>query len=412
MAHRGRLRIGFISCRDVDDASALSGMPAAAWAALDRQGFDLVHLDTRLPGAGPRRRRESLVRAARLVVPRARRSGLRRRVEGWLDRVPTPFEYRRLVAAAVAQSRRAQALAERAQVDVLFGVCVSIELCALETRLPIVYASDATAKLIQATYPEFARRPRAYRLACDEIERRSLQRVTGGIFASERARRSAIDDYGVAPGRTYVVPLGAHVVPAESDLPLRPEPPRPDAVELVCVAADPVRKRLDFCIDVVDELARRGLQARLNHIGPPTRRALRSGRVHRAGVLRLSDATDRRTHAALLRRSHLLLLPSLGEMFGIAPCEAAHFGRPSLVSDAGGLPNAVLHDRTGIVLPSDARPAHYADEIVKLCRDPARYRRLSASALHRARTELNWDAWGRTVASIVEGTVRREVSHG
>jgi glycosyltransferase involved in cell wall biosynthesis len=202
--------------------------------------------------------------------------------------------------------------------------------------------------------------------------------------------------------------MGAHVVPEQSDRPLRPDPPSPNEVELVCVAADPVRKRLDFCIDVAEELASRGLRVRLNQVGPPTTRARRSSVVHRAGVLRLSDPEDRRRHAELLRRSHLLLLPSAGEMFGIAPCEAAHFGRPSLVSDAGGLPTAVLHEQTGIVLPLAAPATRYADEIEKLCRDPARYRRLSEAALLRARTELNWDAWGRRVGSIVEEVMRHK----
>lgn len=405
------MRVGFISSEKVDDASAFSGMPAAAWAALGRQGFDLVHLDPGSLGPGRNRLRDRLFPLARNLVPAAHRRRARRRLEALLDRIPRPFQYRRLIAAAVARSRRIQVLAERADVDVLFGLCVSVELCALDTSLPIVYTTDATPRLIRATYPEYAHQTRAFWRACEEIESRSLQRVSFGVFPSERTRRSAVDDYGLPLERSFLVPLGAHVVPAESDAKLDPDPPGPDSVELVCVMADPVRKRLDFCIDVAEELVRRGISVRLNQIGPPTSRALRSGVVHCAGALRLSDPVDRRTHVALLRRSHLLLLPSLGEMFGIAPCEAAHFGRPSLVSDAGGLPNAVLHEKTGIVLPVDAPPARYADEIAKLCHDPERYRRLSESALYRARTELNWDAWGSAVASILEAALRRESDH-
>ncbi len=405
------MRVGFISSEKVDDASAFSGMPAAAWAALDRQGFDLVHLDSGSLGGELNRFRDRLYPLARRLIPAAKRWRARRRVEAVLDHIPRPFEYQRLIASAVARSQRIQMLAERADVDVLFGLCVSVELCALDTALPIVYATDATPRLIRATYPEHAHHTRAFWRACEEIESRSLRRISFGIFPSERTRRSAVDDYGLSLERSCLLPLGAHVVPAESDAPLRPDPPGPDAIELVCVMADPVRKRLDFCIDVAEELVRRGISVRLNQVGPPTSRALRSSVVHCAGALRLSDPADRRTHVELLRRSHLLLLPSLGEMFGIAPCEAAHFGRPSLVSDAGGLPNAVLHERTGLVLPVDVPPARYADEIAKLCHDPERYRRLSESALHRARTELNWDAWGSAIASILESTVRRESAH-
>ena len=411
MPRTSNLRVGFINRWSVHDAAALSGMPAAAWAALRRQGLELVHLDPKAPGAR-RGWLEALAPAARAVVPGARRPGLRRSVEGALDRVPTPFLYRRVVKGATSLSHRIQRQIDAAELDALFGVCVSVELCALETALPIVYASDATARLINDTYPDYARRPLAYRRACDEVESRSLRRVSAAVFASERARRSAVEDYGLAPERTFVVPLGAHVVPAAGAEPPRPDPPHPGSLELVCVAGDPVRKRLDFCIDVAEELARRGLRVRLNQVGPPTRRALRSKLVHRAGALRLSSPTDRRVHAELLRRSHLLLLPSRGEMFGVAPCEAAHFGRPSLVSDAGGLPSAVLHERTGLVLPLDAPAARYADEIEKLCHDPQRYRALSEAALRRARTELTWDAWGRRVAAILRDAVSGGAARG
>jgi glycosyltransferase involved in cell wall biosynthesis len=99
-------------------------------------------------------------------------------------------------------------------------------------------------------------------------------------------------------------------------------------------------------------------------------------------------------------------------MFGLAPCEAAHFGRPSLVSDAGGLPSAVLHDETGIVLPVDAPASRYADEIEKLCHDPQRYRALSEAALRRARAELTWDAWARRVADILRDAVAEGTARG
>ena len=106
-----------------------------------------------------------------------------------------------------------------------------------------------------------------------------------------------------------------------------------------------------------------------------------------------------------MKRSHLMLLPSLGEMYGIAPVEAAHFGKPSLVSDVGGLPTVVQHGQSGLVLARDATASLYADEIEALCSDADRYQALATGALERAHTLLNWDAWTRTAVSALQAAV-------
>ena len=120
----------------------------------------------------------------------------------------------------------------------------------------------------------------------------------------------------------------------------------------------------------------------------------------------MGDASDRALHQDVLQRSHLMLLPSLGELFGIAPGEAACFGRPSLVSDVGGLPTVVDHGRSGLVLPKDASAEDYADEITSLVDDSNRYQALSAGALERANSVLNWEVFAREMGLIMREVCR------
>lgn len=391
------MRVGFISRWDVADRNALSGMPASMWDALRRAGVELVLLQppTRI-GVGTR----AVESMARAVVPPRRRPGLRQLAERARSSLDRPFLYRRMLARASALSRSISALIDRQHLDALFGVCISSELFALETDVPIVYASDATARLINATYAGFARRPAGYHRASDDVERQSLQRVHTALLASEATLESVVRDYGVPRDRALLAPMGANVMPdapvdaADVTLPTRA------GVGLLVVASDPHRKQVDLCIDTCTELVRRGVRARLHVIGDPPR-APAPDHVTFHGRLHLSEPGDRALHVRLLRQSHLMLLPSLGEMYGIAPVEAAHFGRPSLVSDSGGLPTVVAHGRSGLVLPVAAGAVHYADAIAALCDDPGRYRALSDGALHRARTLLNWDAWGRTAADAL-----------
>ncbi|EFC6933522.1 glycosyltransferase, partial [Escherichia coli] len=57
------------------------------------------------------------------------------------------------------------------------------------------------------------------------------------------------------------------------------------------------------------------------------------------------------------RVASLMVMPSTCESFGMAAVEAAACGVPVMVSNTGGLPCVIHHERTGILLPPDNRPA-------------------------------------------------------
>jgi phosphatidylinositol alpha-1,6-mannosyltransferase len=71
------------------------------------------------------------------------------------------------------------------------------------------------------------------------------------------------------------------------------------------------------------------------------------------------------------------------EGLGIAVIEAALCGKTALVSNNGGLPEAVIHDVTGIVVPENDSEKT-ANEIIKILKDETLHSRLSKNALHDA----------------------------
>lgn len=295
--------------------------------------------------------------------------------------------------------------------DVLFGCCISSMLFALTTDVPIVYFSDATARIINETYPTYRARSRAYKRVCDAYERATMERVSFAAFASELARRSAIDDYGLRRDRSRVVPMGAHITPAcmhIGETTAGCDPPSRADLRLCVVASDPRRKRVRLAVQTAKELRRLGWNATLTHIGRPCRGVTRSRWVRTLGPLRLSSPDDRAAMAQALAESHLLLLPSVGEAYGIAPCEAAHFGRPSVVSAAGGLPEVVDHGRAGLVLPVSATAQTYADSIARLCTEPGRYETMSRHARARARKQLTWSSWSAGIIPLLRQVVAEE----
>ena len=397
------LRVGFLSPVDSSDPNALSGMPYRMRSHLEDRGLAVIPMHQTRP---PDRWRiiPDPVRSRTPVMAKKSWRSLRqamRMAKEWS--LPGPLfrkRMRQLQQANVAVSARIEAVAP----DVLFGVCISSMLYELNTSRPIVYFSDATARLINETYPQYRWRSPGYRRQCDIYESHTMARVHTAAFASRAARDSAVNEYGLLPHCAHVVPMGANIVPqCESVLHGDSiDAPSRNDLRLCIIAADPIRKRVDLAVEITERLAHNGWNARLTHIGEPTRRAAQSRVTRCLGRLRLSESSDRVRCEKVLRESHLMLLPSIGEAYGIAPCEAAHFGRPSVVSDAGGLPEVVINHQTGLVLPVHTDAATYAAAIADLATSQSRYRTMARAARSRAMTVLNWSAWTDRIIELLE----------
>ena len=80
-------------------------------------------------------------------------------------------------------------------------------------------------------------------------------------------------------------------------------------------------------------------------------------------------------------------LPSQLEGFGLVFVEAALHGVPSVGADTGGVPEVILADRTGLLVPAGSVDA-LAGALDRLARDPALRSRLGEAARQRALQEL------------------------
>jgi phosphatidyl-myo-inositol dimannoside synthase len=97
---------------------------------------------------------------------------------------------------------------------------------------------------------------------------------------------------------------------------------------------------------------------------------------------------------AYLANSDLFVMPGLiigqdVEGFGMAYIEAGVFGLPSIACRAGGAPEAVIHDKTGL-LGDPAAPEQLQDNIVSLLNNSSLHQRLGANARKRS-LEFLWD---------------------
>jgi glycosyltransferase involved in cell wall biosynthesis len=163
-----------------------------------------------------------------------------------------------------------------------------------------------------------------------------------------------------------------------------PRPYSGDATRLLCVGRlIPIKGHL-VLLRAFAEARRQvpGLTLDIAGRGPlqPALKAL-------AIELHVADAVRFLGHVSPIQKaiedSAVVVVPSLGEGFGMVALEAMERARPVIAADIGGLGDLVLDGVTGLLVPpGEAGP--FARAIVELARDPERARRMGEAGRRRA----------------------------
>jgi glycosyltransferase involved in cell wall biosynthesis len=195
------------------------------------------------------------------------------------------------------------------------------------------------------------------------------------IAISRGLARYLAEVEGLPESRFHVVHYGIAAGPQP--------PPPPAATGLVCVGRLVPIKGHTVLFDAFDAARRELPDLTLAVAGAgPLETDLRAAAPD--GVTFLGRVSP---IAPLLESHAIVVVPSLGEGFGMVALEAHERGRAVIASDAGGLPEIVLDGETGIIVPSgQAEPL--AAAIVRLARDPGLVRRLGEAARRRALAEF------------------------
>ncbi len=166
----------------------------------------------------------------------------------------------------------------------------------------------------------------------------------------------------------------------------------PDALLLLTVARLEPRKGVDRVLQVLPSLARRFARVRYAVVGTGSARPRWEALARRLGVAERVWWVGEVDDAALVlwyRAADVFVLtptPGRGEVegFGLVYVEAAACGVPSVAGESGGTPEAVLHGRTGLVVP--LRPDLLEEALASLLADPDRRLALGKEAILHARS--------------------------
>ena len=207
------------------------------------------------------------------------------------------------------------------------------------------------------------------------------------IVAISRAVARVLEESGVESSRVRVVPDGVDIhrsvtpagVATLSALGIEPRAPLVVQVAQLVGHKDPVN-----FVHAMARVHQRAPHAQGLLVGDGPLRGEVEGAVHSLGLERVVHLAGYRSDAdALLAAADVACLSSREEGMGSVLLDALAFGRPVAATRAGGIPEVIDHDETGLLV-EPTNPDALGDAIATLLDDASMRERFGANGRRRA----------------------------
>jgi glycosyltransferase involved in cell wall biosynthesis len=130
----------------------------------------------------------------------------------------------------------------------------------------------------------------------------------------------------------------------------------------------------------------------------------RAGKINPASI-RFHGALNTDPLEGMLKTSHVLVVPSSYEGFGIVYLEGMAFGLPAIGTTAGAAPEIIEEGRTGYLIdPRDDQAL--ASHLAAFARDRELLTRLSLNAWQRYRRQPKWEQTAASLRSFLQNQIR------
>lgn len=279
-------------------------------------------------------------------------------------------------------------------------------LAYLKCPQPKVLWTDAGYEALRHDYAEFSDSvlsPASARNA-RQVDRALAASCDLLLYASEWGSEWAIKGAGADPARVATVPYGANlqITHTAADVAQTAAARGSDPIKFLFVGLNWERKGGAKAVAVVQALRERGINATLTLVGsPPPPDEPLPDFARSLGYLSKGTEEGRALLLELYQQSHFLLVPTVGEAYGLVFAEASAYGMPSLSHRVGGVPTIIRDGVNGYLFDSAEPVSAWADKVLSVLSDPEGLARLAVSSFAEYQARLNWEVAGRDAAARI-----------
>jgi len=227
-----------------------------------------------------------------------------------------------------------------------------------------------------------------------------FKRVSHVTVVSNFLKKKLISVIPISPSKVTVRPMPVNIEqfgPSE----------RKDAKDrktILCVARYTKQKRLDTLIDALGLLKAEGMEVNAILIGEGEE----EGSLRK--LIESKNLTSQVTFLPLMpqkelnryyQKSDLVVLPSVDEGFGLVLVEAQMCRIPVIGADSGGIPDIIVHEKTGLLFPPGDSTS-LAKCIKRILTDERLANELISNSYQEARTQFSPDSAAKTFVGIYD----------
>lgn len=265
----------------------------------------------------------------------------------------------------------------------------------VDRRLDLQYAPTPWRKLALRRWYGFVR-----------MQTRVARQLPRLVSVSETSRGHIIDEFGVAPDRIDVVPVGV-----DADL-FRPrsEIPRVPGRLLAVTSSDVPLKGLSILLESLAKLRTEKPDAHLVVIGrmrpeDPARKTV--ARFGLEDAVEFTGSIDESRVLELYGQAEVAVVPSLYEGFSLPAVQAMASGLPLVATKAGAIPEvAGTHEETTLLVePGD--PVALANAVKRMFDDDDLRARLGAAARRRVLERFTWERTAQGTVDLYRRVIAR-----
>lgn len=242
---------------------------------------------------------------------------------------------------------------------------------------------------------------------CPDWQRYSEDSILGQCLAladhvvgvSQAVLDAALAGAPAIAGRASVIYNGV-AAPELGNLPRHPVTPSPyhpvtlAEPVILCLGRLVAEKGFDLMLEAFAAVRAQQPRARLIVAGDGPERDALETQAQRLGfgpAIQFLGSVHDRLRSALLEQAAVVVIPSRWpEPFPLVALEAAWMGRPVVAARAGGLPEAVQHGQTGLLVEPENSQA-LAQAVLQVLCEPERARRMGRAARELAQARFAVD---------------------